>query len=211
MANALYSDLLNDILPSLAADPSDPVTEHAIRRAAIEFCANTGAWKHITDPDSVTAGDPEYLLSIPQGADVLAVQNVAIGTETIVPKSLDWLNANFSGWRTDNGTPRYFTQVETTSLLLAPVPASGMEGIVVTLTLIPSQASTGIPKWLFDKYMYDLADGAMAYLMMMPNKPWTDVQSGAFRRSRFETAMANANALAAQGLGRARIRTASYH
>lgn len=212
MANTKYSDLLDDVLPSLAADPSDPVTEHAIKRAVIEFCAGSWIWKHLPDAIDVTAGEAVYDLEPLPATDIAAVMSASLEAYPLTPKSLDWLDDNRPGWRTTTSTPKHFTQVDTEQLILAPVPAATVVGgLTLTLAMQPSQNSTGFPKWIANQYIYALADGAIARLMLMPGKPWTDLQNGQDRRAKFDAAIANARASAVGGLGRAPQRTASQH
>jgi hypothetical protein len=212
VANTKYSDLLDDVLPNLAADPSDPVTEYAIKRAVIDFCAGSWIWKHIPDPIDVTAGEATYDLEAPAATDITAVMSGALNNVPLTPKAIDWLDANLAGWRTNTATSRYFTQVDTEQMILAPVPEStNAQGLTLTLALQPSQNSTGFPKWIANQYLYVLADGAIARLMLMPGKPWTDLANGQDRRAKFEAGIANARANAVSALGRATQRTASQH
>lgn len=212
MANIKYSDLLDDVLPHLAADPSDPVTEYAIKRACIDFCSGSWLWKHIPDPVDVVAGENTYDLEPLPGTDIATVIAAEHNNVPLDPKAIEWLNKEIPGWRTTRNTPKYFTQVDTEQIILAAVPeASIASGLTLTLALQPAQNSTGMPKWIVNQYLYVLADGAMARLMLMPNKPWTDLATGQDRRSKFEAAIANARASAVSALGRAAQRTASQH
>lgn len=212
MANIKYSDLLTEVLPNLAADPSDPVTENAIKRAVIEFCAETWIWKDLSEAIDVEAGEAYYDLEPPNGADIVVVMDAAYNGVPIEPKSLSWLDANIPGWRTTPGTPKYFTHVDLDQVILAPVPADNLTGgLTVTLALQPSHNATGLPKWIATQHMYSMADGALARLMLMPSKPWTDLANGSDRRAQFQAAIANARANAASALGRAATRTASQH
>ena len=212
MANVKYSELVDEVLPNLAADPSDPVTEHAIKRAVIQFCEGSWIWKHLPDPIDVTAGEATYSLEPPVGADVSAVIGIEYNGYQIDPKSLDWLNANEPGWRTKTGTPKYFTQVNTDEVILVPTPESSLVGgLVVTLAVAPSQSANSFPKWIFNQYIYALADGALAKLMTMPNKPWSDVPAGLDRRTAFDAAVAAAREVAVTALGRAPLRVKAQH
>ena len=207
MANVDYTELLSEVLPNLAADPSDPVTEHAIKRAVIQFCEGSWVWKHLPDPIDVVAGEPFYDLDVPNGADVAAVIDVAYNGKQLRNQSLDWLNAELPTWRTQTGTPAHFTQVDTEQVILAPVPVAALSGgLVMTLALSPSQSPTGFPKWIFNSYLYAIADGALAKLMTMPGKPWTDIPAGLDRRLSFDAAIAGARATAVTALGRAPLR-----
>lgn len=212
MANIPYTELLDEVLPSLAADPSDPVTENAIKRAVIEFCAGSWIWRHFPDPIDVVAGEAYYQLESPSGADITVVVDAQHDRAPIHARSTSWLDAEIPGWRTIRKTPKYYTQIDTEEIILAAVPESSITGgLTLTLALQPSQTAAGFPKWIFNQYLYDLANGAIAKLMLMPGKPWTDLQNGADRRARFDGAIANARASAASALGRAPGRVKPQH
>lgn len=212
MATTKYSDLIDDVLPSLAADPSDPVTEHAIKRAVIEFCAGSWVWHHLPDPIDVEVSESTYDLEMPTGTDISTVMSASLNGVPLDPKSILWLDSNIPRWKQQVATPKYFTQVDTEQIILAPVPeVTSAQGLTMTLALQPSQSSTNFPRWIYSQYSYALADGAMAYLMLMPGKPWTDIKNGADRRSSFDAAIANARASAVTALGRAPQRTTSQH
>jgi len=212
VSNVNYTDLLVEVLPNLAADPSDPVTEHAIKRAVIQFCEQSWVWKHLPDPIDVVAGEPYYDIEVPSGADVMAVIDAAYTRRPLANRTLDYLNSELPTWRTETGTPAHFTQVDTEQVILAPVPEAALTGgLVMTLALAPSQASTGFPKWIFNQYLYAIADGALAKLMTMPGKPWTDVPNGLDRRVQFDAAVAGARVAAVNALSRAPIRVKPAH
>ena len=212
MANIKYSDLLDDVLPHLAADPSDPVTEYAIKRAAIEFCAGSWIWKHLPDPLDIAAGESAIDLEMPSGTDITAVMDAAYDGVPLTPMSVAWLDKEIPRWRTPRPTSKSYTPVDTEQIVIAPVPDSNIVGaLTLTLALQPSQTATGLPKWIANQYLYALADGAMAKLMLMPGKPWTDIPTGTDKRLSFEAATNNARASAIAALGRAPQRTTSQH
>lgn len=212
MATLKYSDFIDEVLPYLAADPSNPVTENAIKRAVIEFCAGSWIWKYLPDPSSTTAGEPYYDLEPPTGADVTVVMHVALDGMPLTHRSIEWLDVELPRWRTTTGTPKYFSQTDSEQILLAPAPDSSMtDGLTMTLAVQPSQSATAIPAWLGNQYFEDLSNGAIARLMLMPNKPWTDLINGADRRNLFQAAIANARATAVRSLARAEIHSKSHH
>ena len=212
MANVKYSDLLDEVLPYLAADPSNPVTENAIKRAVIEFCAGSWIWKYLPDPSSTVSGEAEYDLEPPAGTDVTVVMHVALDGVALSHKPLEWLDMELPRWRTTTGTTKYFSQINSEQIVLAPTPDTSMtDGLSMTLALQPSQTATGFPSWISNQYFEDLANGAISKLMLMPNKPWTDLQTGADRRNTFQAAIANARASAVRSLARAEIHSKSHH
>lgn len=215
MASTKYADLISDVLPLLAADPSDPVTESAIKRAVIQFCAKSWVWQHIPDNIALTANESTYDLTAPPGSDVVVVMSATLDGIPFDCKSVEWLDENMPKWRTDTAQePAYFTQVDMDQVIVTPIPTSSSTeatGIALTLALQPSQKSTNFPKWIATRYLYDIVDGALAYLMMIPGVAWSDPKMAMFYDSRFKDAIANARADSVMGLGRAPIRTTSSH
>ncbi len=212
MANVKYSDLLTEVLPNLAADPSDPVTEHAIKRAVIKFCNDSWIWNYLADPISVSIGESTYDLEPPTGTDITTVISVAYDTVPMQNKPIDWLNSTIPAWRTTRLTPKYFTQVNTDQIILAPVPESTISnGLSIIVALQPSQTSTGFPKWIYSQYVYTLAQGAIAYLMLMPDKGWSNPKLGIAYMQSFESSIADARNDAVSSLGRSPTRSTPHH
>ena len=174
MATIKYSDLLDEVLPYLAADPSNPVTEHAIKRAVIDFCCQSWVWRYLPDPQDVVAGEAYYDLEPDTGTEVSAVMHVACNGVPLDNKPLDWLDRELPGWRTTLATPKYFTQVDTEQIILASLPDSNITGgLTMTLALEPAQSATSFPGWIWSRHVEDITAGALYRLMMMPGKPWT--------------------------------------
>lgn len=212
MATIKYSDLLVDVLPNLAADPSDPVSENAIKRTVIDFCAATWIWKYLADPVSILANEAFYDIETQSGSDVAMVMSLTFNNEVLTNQTPDWLDKNSSGWRTRRETPRFYTQVDSEQVILAGVPDSNIpNGLVATVALQPSQKSVGFPGWIYVQYVDTLVSGALSRLMLMPNKPWTDLQNGADRRASFLMGIANTRASAVMALGRGSTRTTTQH
>ena len=212
MATKLYSDLVSDVLPFLAADPSDPVTERAIKRTVIDFCSSSWIWQMFQDPVTVVARINQYDLEPDSGADVSAVVSAELDGRPLDPRTPVNLNRELPRWRTDTGTPKYFTQLDTESVYLAPIPESGLtNGLTLTLALQPSQKATGFPLWIYNQYAETLVNGAVSRLMLMSGKPWADVAAGADRRAVFAADVSDARNTAVSALGIAPVRSKSQH
>jgi hypothetical protein len=212
VANIQYSDLIDEVLPQLAADPSDPVTEQAIKRAVIEFCRESWIWQFFPEAQNVRSGVAEYDIEPPSGADVVTVVDVECNRVPLTPKSVAWLNKETPGWRTTGAAIKHYTQIDTDQLILAPLPAENItSGLAMTVALQPSQSATSFPKWIANQFIYQIADGAIAKLMLMPNKPWTDLVNGQDHRTRFEQAFNDARESAISALGRAAVRVSAQH
>lgn len=212
MSLVKYSDLLTEILPHLTADPSDPMTEAALKNAVIEFCRDSWVWRHFADSQDVTAREPLYQLEPPAGADVAAVLSCSYDGEPITSKSTDQLDELLPGWQTTPGTVKHFTQTDPDSVILAPQPdVTISSGLSMVLALQPRRAAISFPKWISSQYMEALASGALARLMSMPGKPWSDLQGGLLHATRFRAAINAARESGVRGLGRAVTRTTSQH
>lgn len=212
MANKKYADLINEVLPYLAADPSDPVTEQAIRRTVIQFCSESWIWKVFQDPVSVLIGISQYDLEPESGSDVSAVVAVELDGVPLIPKTPVLLNKEIPRWKTVAGTPKYFTQMDTESLYLAPLPQSSQNNALsITLALQPTQKSDGFPAWIYNQYADALIQGAVARLMLMSGKPWADPANGLDHRNTFTAEIANARNDAVSALGIAPVRVTPQH
>ena len=212
MANTDYTAFLPEVMPELAADPSQPVALNAIKRAVIDFCAGSWIWKYLADPISVQAGNAVYDLEPPTGTDITTVMNVTCNGTPLANRTTDWLDEEMPDWRTKRATPRYFTQVDTETIILAPVPDYNVaQGLVMTLVLQPSQSATSFPKWIFNQYIYAICYGAVGKLMLMNQKPWTDLKTGDDKRKDFLEEIANARASSANALARAPVRSVNQH
>lgn len=212
MASIDYSILVPDVLAALRADPSDPVTESAIKRTVIEFCASTLIWKHNPTAINIVANTATYAIVAPADASVVAVISAQIDGQPLTPKGIDWLDSNVKRWRTDQGATAYFTQTDPGEIILAPLPSSSLVGgMTMTVALQPTRAASTFPQWIYDHHGYVLTDGALAKLMLMSDKPWSDPQLGADARARFDTAVSSIRANADTSLGRAAARVTAQH
>lgn len=212
MAKKNYSDLISDVLPFLAADPSDPVTEKAIKRTVIEFCAGSWIWQIFMDPVSVIAGVNEYDLDPETGADVSAVVSAELDGLPLKPRTAVWLNREIPRWRTVTGTPKYVTQLNAETVILAPLPQESVRnGLMLTVAQQPSQKADGFPAWIYNQYADALINGAVSRLMLMTGRPWADAPNGVARKAEFESDVANARNAAISALGTAPVRTTSQH
>lgn len=210
--NINYTSLLEEVLPFLAADPSEPVTLAAIRYAVTTFCAGSWAWQFVGDPLDVSAGEAVCDVEIPPGSELVAVLSVSLDGKVLIPRSLDWLNSEYPNWQALQGEPRYFTQSDAGRVVLVPTPTSHRPGALsMTRVLQPAASSSSFPQWIFEKYRYALADGALSRLLCMPGRPWSDVREGSVRRDRFERAIADARAAAVGAFSRAPLRTRPHY
>lgn len=203
-----YEDMESEVLMHLSADPSSPVTQAALQNAVIQFCNESWIWRHFPDPLDVVIGQSEYELESPANADIARLLMVRHEDKEIASASTDTLLHSV----TDTGTPSQYLQVEPELFTLVPIPDRAIAGgMTVVLALQPRRAALGFPKWIAGQYMEVLAAGAAARLMLQPNKPWTDQNTGAMHLKTFSAAIDTARGRAVNGLSRAVLRTTPQH
>jgi hypothetical protein len=161
-----------------------------LRDAAREFCAATRCWAHVSEACGLLAGEGVYGLRPPGQADVSAVLTVRACGATLLPLTPDQ-------WRTlepaTHRHPTHFTVTEPGLVHLYPTPNEDVPAaLVVTAALQPSVSSAQGPQFLLTKYGQTIAKGAQARLLFMPDRPWSDPQTGALLAREFADGMAGA-------------------
>lgn len=207
-----YTDFLLDVVPHLAADPSEPVTVNAIKNAAIEFCKKSWVWREYADPVSTKANVAAYDLEPQSSADIAAVVSARLNGFALTASRQDELDEQLPDWQTKPGTPKKYTQVDTTQILLAPMPdVASPKGLILSFALQPLRSADELPDWIATQYWEGIAMGAVAKLMLMTGKPWSDPKTGLDKRNQFENAIGEARDDVLRGLGRAATRITSQH
>jgi hypothetical protein len=210
MADRLWSAWYDAILPDVPGCPAG-AADYAIKRAAIDFCDRSCAWrKALPAIDSVasTAGENgEYTLP-------------AAGTGQVVAKLIEcrWIGSaltfkrpdelqdiyNPTDWRTVTGpTPQYFTQETPNKVRLVPAPSSSTVGAINGLwaAVRPADTATGIDDDVGSEYHQAIVDGAKARLFESPDKPYTNPQLAQTYQALFDSEIGNAAFRAFRGSG----------
>lgn len=209
MSNAKYTDLLDEVMPHVPGADTDIVV-NAIKRAVIQFCVKSLVWRVPSDPITVYADGTADIDSPESNTQVVKVLSAKLAgrKDPILPKSPEWLDAWNPDWRTAIGEAQYFTQDNPLQMLVTLAPGSQLVGaLTAQLALAPSIVSSGVEKWILDRYAEPLASGAIGRLMIMAKKPWTNAQLGLGHMQEFQAGIGAAMAQAAKGFGRGPLRT----
>jgi len=210
MADTAYTAFFDHVLPAVPGCPQ-PMAIDAIRRAAIEFCEKTLAWIYKHPAINVVAAQMAYPFVPPTGAVVAKVLQAWHNDIKITPKTPDELNEIYANWLTIAGTPQYITQDDERNLLLVPTPSAALTaGLVLRVALKPTLASDDIETSIYEEYRDAIASGAKARLMLIKDKPYSDMELGALEMGLFNAAVADAKFKAQKGCGRARVRTVTH-
>lgn len=201
-----WSAFYPDVAPELPGAPY-PMVDHWLRNAASEFFDRSKAY--VVDLASVDAVANQMAYTIPLAANTELVEVITawFSGDKLTPKGRQFLEREYVDWMAEVGTPEYYTQQDTMSLLLVPAPSAAETGsIKIKAAIKPGIAATGVDDWLFSQYRLAIAAGAKAKMMAMPNVGWANPERAALNEAKFEDAISTAITKANSGYVRARPR-----
>lgn len=184
----VWADFHDRILPDVPSCPVGQVNL-MLREAVIEFYERSGVLVAALDPIPVLDATATYDLTPPIGYSVVRIEELMMGDLRLLPIDLARLSQMYINWQSIEGPPQYYTCETIDTLRLVPTPDQDYtDTLVPRVVLAPTRSSAGIDEdWVFEQWVDELSAGAMARLMRMQQKPWTDLQrsvafEGDFRR-----------------------------
>lgn len=224
MATVGFDQFLPMILPYA---PGLPImsAEHAIRLAAIEFCERTRCWRHLVDVAFDAANHqavvaPAYAtihqfeFAVFQGENVDRCPLEPTQYSEIAPKGLTLY---------EGSAPKHITQTApglvtifpfapgTVSLSLFLKPRHGQDFANVANTAPLEDFLNQLPDFMLTQWGEAIAAGALARVLVMPGKEWTNPALAALRAAQFENACNSHFSHNVAGQQRARVRTKPHY
>lgn len=210
---AVWSDFLPEVLIEVPGCP-EPLVEHHIRNAAIEFCNETLIWREDLTPIDSVIEQAEYTLTPPAGSRIVMPVSVEYDDKLIDPETEENLNAKSRTWRTnDPGTPSVFLIPDPLTILLHERPNSVIVGgIAVKAALKPTRNATEVADIVYDDWAEAVAAGALSRIMEIPDKPWTNPNQSIYYHRKFNGAKNNARVKVDRGHAQrgARVRIRNF-
>jgi hypothetical protein len=164
---------------------------------------------------TVTKFVDQYAITLPTGYAMAKCLFAWLNDSPIDPMSPDDVDTEFNNtsfgwvgvnWRTDVRLPsRFYMQDDGTVNLLLPPEAGG--NLRLQCALKPTRASTSFPTLLYERYIETIAHGAKARIMLIPKKPYSDKELGAWHNEKFNSLVAEAKIRVARGNTRGPLRT----
>jgi hypothetical protein len=189
MATVALDTLLPEISPIVPGCP-EPVILNAVRTALTEFCTRSLFWKERLVPVSVQSGDFPYTIPAPAHGQFARVLSAHAGEVELHATSYDALDRN-SDWDSKTGTPYHYVITPNRQLVVYPKPESAINlRLTVAYTALPT--ATVMEDFLFDRWRYALASGALKLLYAMPDKGWSHPDLAPYHANRFEVAIKDA-------------------
>ncbi len=223
-----YLDLLPEVsLESPGA--GDIIIERSIRWAVREFCERTQVLRATTSPAlDLVADQAEYTLPPVTDRDIVRIvrHGVRWGSdiypEHVTADQLDrqanlpvhlhtaddsvdlaLINAVGTPWRTKTGSPAvvYYQPLPNT-VRLVPIPnVSASAYLTVTYSLKPTLASSTVDDIVFSQWHETIVHGALAKLLAIPKKPWSDAALARYKQGLFDYGVANVQNQRMAGFG----------
>jgi hypothetical protein len=99
----------------------------------------------------------------------------------------------------ETGTPTHYWLVDDTTVRLYPIP-DAVQTLSASLVLKPALNATGVETFLYNAYFDSLVSGALARLMRIPNKDWTNPKLSQMHQQIFYTGISEARTRAHRGV-----------
>jgi len=183
MAIVPYTQWLPYVQVNVPDCPKALIVE-AIRQKVIEFCQRSLFLRQELDSFYTVADDNEYDLSPPVDTTIAQLLMLKVNKRELEPKTQDDME--------------YFFLKNTNTAILVPKPI-GVYPVRILVALKPTQAAQGVDEIIFEEYKDAIKHGALAYLMLMAEKTWSNPNMSAFYQSQFDAAIQESKMRAEQG------------
>lgn len=192
---SLWSAFFPLVMTSVPGISPDFASIH-IRQAAADFFERSKSYIVELTPQTTTAGVSDYTYQLPENTDMVKVLEA-------------WINGQEAGTELQYRNREARTGIYGLSPLryrAYPTP-SGTGTIAITAAVKPGALSTGIPDEYFSQHYEAISWGAIARLLAVPKKPWTDIATASVYANQFTNASAETQSKTLKSYGRARMRT----
>lgn len=185
------------ILQHATGCPEPTIIEH-VRDAAVLLCQRTRCWRDIDEFTTAGYGEEEIPAIAPYAA-LFEIEKAWFNDH-----ELEARKHGHDMLFHDEGLPKYFTQASPNSVLIEPRMIGNLK---LSMFLRPSENAEVLPQFFFDQFPRELAEGALATILMLPNQPYSDPSRAVFYDQRFSAALDRNFAFNMRGQQRAAKRT----
>ena len=209
-----YEAFLSRVLPSVPGCP-DIAAVLAIRDATIQLCKDSLINQTDQNPISTVAFQADYDLETPDQIlfsqeRVFKIMTVWFKGTKLTPIAPDEVrdpsayNQDIGGYTTTYGTPSAYTVKQPLQFTLIPVPATSIaDCVTMRVAIVPTRTSTTCQDFLFEDWAEHIASGAIARLLTVPGKAYTNFALAPAHQARFQAGIN----FARQQANRGRVRS----
>lgn len=159
-----------DVLPDTPGCP-EPTVERHLLRAARRFCEGTGCWRADLTAITTRAATARYTIVYPDDADGVKLVDATLDGRQIGVEVTDGTSAA-ERRRGTAGERRVLTQ-DLRTVLVMPTPPADLS-LVLTAWLQPCNDAAGVPDDIGERYLTEIATGALATLLKINKAPWAN-------------------------------------
>lgn len=156
--------------------------EFAIRTIIREFCSKTLLYVRQLTAINIVDGTATYTLTAPTDTSIVTVERVEISGMPISADSMDFLDRSMEDWRSEESNMPLEYMVDAERVLrLKQIPTENItSGLVVFVALKPTPTTSTIPDFIYDDWYETILNGVISYLLKMPGKSFTNIQSSEY-------------------------------
>lgn len=208
--SALYSR----ILPFVPGCP-EPAVDQAVMDAAFEFARKTQLVFTIEAPIPLVDSQATYQLPAVSGLDTDLIRGVYLGARELDQVTPTSLRDRLPNWQTaESNEPTIYScfgAAGTITVYPKPVGVTG-QALRIVASWVPSFTAATLPDELVSTYGRDIAEGAKALLMMMPERKWTNLPLAGVAQGKFDTAISEGRirAIHAKAAGTIHVRPRQF-
>ena len=193
MAQVQVLERMRDVQQIVRRAPNGTLIS-AYVRAARKFCRET-RWFRSTLIGQTVADTRLYNLGSDTYMEVVGIR--AMSAQQLNGSGQPWQvpASDPAGWYPGfrPSQPQRYAYVPEGQFAIDPLPDKAYT-LTVTLQLQPKAGVTSLPEELLVKWDQALQDGALMYLLNIPDQPWTNPQQAELHRRAFQAAINNARA-----------------
>lgn len=188
--SVLITEWLDEVMAEVGGADVNLV-EHHIREAIRRFAMESRSIVYRPTAVDVTSGTASYDVPAPDADSECAfVWKAWHNGSMIFRRTTGELSILFDNYLTKTGTPLYFTQEQDGTVILAPKPTTTVAAGLVTLASSkPTNAAASVDNRYLSEYRDIIRYGALASLMMVPNRGYSNSQQGGAYFNMFQGAI----------------------
>ncbi len=206
MSQTAYSAFLPEVTVHCNGVP-DLISINALRNATIEFLERSHWLESTLAPIDGVANQATYVIPPPTGTEIVRMQAVFYDNLPLHARSEEQIRKIYSlDWRTMSGWPRFYLRDpdDYTQITLAPYPEVSESGALTGIAVLrPTRTSTGVDSSVYEKWLEQIAAGAVARLLSTPGQSYTNPRAAQMFMGKFNSGIADARIDRNKGLERA--------
>lgn len=209
---AALTEFITNVAPHVSGCPNSLIVDE-LRNAAIRLCEDSLIHREDIAPADITIGVDDYTITPPAQTRVVTVLTLYHDEKPLNGYTEEELDHLDYGWRNGSiGPATGYTLLAPDRIKLNRVPEATITGgLVIKVALKPTETATVVDDVLYNDWQTALTNGALAELLMIPKKPWTDYALAKENATNFNFQIQRARARQSHGFQRKPISAKMRH